>query len=134
MSWYTLIIKKPPIFKKHFKRLQDRCSDSPFDVTVLMKMVDRLTDELVKESWDNVCGLWSISCDDFVYICWCTVYDLEKAVVSRVPLCYAMYWSGKMRFWASLSTNFSKQACLWFALSIIFLLWQFSDVCFYLKP
>lgn len=88
----------------------------------------------MKGSWSNVCGFCSISCGSFVYICWWTVYDVEKAVVSEVPLCYATHQSGKMRFWASLSINFYKQACLPFSLSITFLLWQFSDVFFYFKP
>ena len=96
-------------------------------------MIDWLT-KLVKESLGNVCCFCNISCGSFVYICWWTVYDLEKAVVSGVPLCYAMNCSGKMRFWASFSINFSKQACLPFVLSIIFLLQQFSDMFFCLKP
>ena len=51
-----------------------------------------------------------------------------------VPLCCGIHGSGKMRFWASLAIKFSKQACRCFALSVIFFLWQFSDIFCHLKP
>lgn len=120
-------------FKKHLKRRQDKSSDSPLDVRVLMKMLDGLTDELVKESWGNVWlsqhFLWQF----------CTHLLVNGTWLGKSPYLWSAFTLGcasvrKAGIGALLSINLPKQPWLPFALSIIFLLRQFGDVFCNRKP